>query len=177
MPLVNLHLVDTNSAVVRAWRESFATFPEVTAQEGDLLRVAFNAIVSPANGYGFMDGGIDLAYSSFFGRDVEVMVRDTLAQRPEGYLPVGASVVIRTGRPRLPYLIVAPTMLMPEAVPSQNCYRAMRAVLRAAGADERVGRAVFCPGLGTGVGGVPAEDAAHEMALAYGDWKAAMVQK
>jgi O-acetyl-ADP-ribose deacetylase (regulator of RNase III) len=170
---MTLHLVDTNPALVRAWRETFALFPEVGVRQADLLAVASNAVVSPANGYGFMDGGIDAAYVRFFGNAIEGRVRDAVAKRPEGYLPVGAGVVIATGHDRIPHLIVAPTMLMPEAVPSQNCYRALRAVLRIASAVAEVGRAVYCPGLGTGVGGVPAEEAAKEMARAYGDWKAA----
>jgi O-acetyl-ADP-ribose deacetylase (regulator of RNase III) len=171
---MTLHLVDTNPAVVRAWRETFAPFPEVAVRQADLLAVAFNTVVSPANGYGFMDGGIDAAYVRFFGNAIEERVRDAVAKRPEGHLPVGAGLVVSTGNARIPHLIVASTMLMPEAVPGQNCYRALRAVLRIASGDAEVGRAVYCPGLGTGVGVVPAEEAALEMARAYGDWKAAL---
>jgi O-acetyl-ADP-ribose deacetylase (regulator of RNase III) len=47
----------------------------------------------------------------------------------------------------------------------------MRAVLRIAGTDAEVGCDVYCPGLATGVGMVPPEHAAAEMAQAYGDWK------
>ena len=172
--MMTLHLVDTDPAVVRAWRGVFAPFPEVAVRQADLLDAATNAAVSPANGYGFMDGGIDAAYVRFFGSGVEAAVRDAIARRPEGHLPVGAAVVVRTGHGRVPNLIVAPTMLMPETVPAINCYRAMRAVLRVAGGDAEVGRAIFCPGLGTGVGGVPPEEAAREMAGAYGDWKRAV---
>ena len=171
MTRMKLHLVDTDSVLVEAWREAFAPFPGATVQQGDLLAVAFNAIVSPANGYGFMDGGIDAAYVEFFGKRIETKIRDTIGQRPEGYLPVGASLAVSTGHPRIPHLIVAPTMLMPEAVPTGNCYRAMRAVLRIAGGNAEIGQSVFCPGLGTGVGAVPPQEAAREMAKAYGDWK------
>jgi O-acetyl-ADP-ribose deacetylase (regulator of RNase III) len=68
-------------------------------------------------------------------------------------------------------MIVAPTMLGPEAIESQNCYRAMRAVLRVAAAQEEVGEAVYCPGLGTGVGQLVPKEAAREMVEAYKDWK------
>ena len=40
-----------------------------------------------------------------------------------------------------------------------------------AGTVTEIGEDVYCPGLGTGVGMVPPEKAATEMALAYGDWK------
>ena len=64
---MQLHLVDINSAVVDAWRSAFREFPEVSVQCNDLLAVAENTIVSPANSLGYMDGGIDAAYLEFFG--------------------------------------------------------------------------------------------------------------
>jgi O-acetyl-ADP-ribose deacetylase (regulator of RNase III) len=84
---------------------------------------------------------------------------------------VGASLVVRTGHDRVPFMIVAPTMTVPEQVESRNSYRAMRAVLRIASADPEVVRDVYCPGLATGVGMVPPENAAAMMAEAYRDWK------
>jgi O-acetyl-ADP-ribose deacetylase (regulator of RNase III) len=84
---------------------------------------------------------------------------------------VGASLAIRTGHARVPFLIVAPTMHTPEEVPSENCYRAMRAVLRLVEAESELALDVFCPGLATGTGRVPAADAAREMFKAYEDWR------
>jgi O-acetyl-ADP-ribose deacetylase (regulator of RNase III) len=170
---MRLFLVDADESVVAALRESFRSFSEVDVSAGDLLAVAQNTVVSPANAYGFMDGGIDAAYRRFFGDSIEGRVRDAIGRRPEGHLPVGASLIVPTGNARVPYLIVAPTMLGPEAVERQNCYRAMRAVLRVAAVREDIGRAVYCPGLGTGVGMVPPDEAAQEMAEAYRDWQAA----
>jgi O-acetyl-ADP-ribose deacetylase (regulator of RNase III) len=170
---MRLYLVDADETVAFALREAFRSFPEVSVSHADLLAVAQNTVVSPANAYGFMDGGIDAAFRNFFGAAVEGRVREAIGRRPEGYLPIGASLVVQTGNARIPHMIVAPTMLAPEAIDSQNCYRAMRAVLRIAAAQEKVGRAVFCPGLGTGVGQVLPAEAAREMAQAYGDWKKA----
>lgn len=168
---MNLHLVDFNAELVAALKEAFTPFPEVSVQRADLLEVATNCVVSPANSYGFMDGGIDAAYCGFFGRSIEQTVREAISRRPEGHLPVGASLVVRTGNTRIPYLIVAPTMTMPEAVPSGNCYRAMKAVLRIASSEPDAGREVYCPGMGTGVGMVPPANAAATMAQAYAEWK------
>ncbi len=56
-------LVDTNQAVVEAWR---AVGLE-EAHCGSIFDYPAVAIVSPANSFGFMDGGIDLAYSERFG--------------------------------------------------------------------------------------------------------------
>lgn len=169
--VMRLHLVDYSGHLVNAWTEAFGQFPEVTVQQGDLLSIAENCVVSPANSFGFMDGGIDAAYRAFFGAQIKRTVQDAISRRPEGHLPVGASLVVRTGHQRVPFLIVAPTMMMPEQVESRHCYRAMRAVLRIAGADAEVGRDVYCPGLATGVGIVPPDNAAAMMAEAYRDWK------
>lgn len=168
---MRLHLIDYSGALVNAWIEAFREFPEVTVQQGDLLAVAEHCVVSPANSYGFMDGGIDAAYRAFFGAQIERTVQDAVTRRPEGHLPVGASLVVRTGHKRVPYMIVATTMTMPEQVESAHSYRAMRAVLRVVSSDVEIGRDIYCPGLATGVGMVPPEHAAAKMAEAYYDWK------
>jgi hypothetical protein len=41
-----------------------------------------------------MDGGIDAAYSAFFAPHVQAAVQEAINRRPEGYLPVGASLAI-----------------------------------------------------------------------------------
>ena len=118
-----------------------------------------------------MDGGIDAEYRTYFGVQIEQDVQVAISRRSEGLLPVGTGIVVRTGHQLIPYLIVVPTMAMPEMVESRNCYRAMRAVLRILTNYPEIGNEVYCPGLGTGVGYVPLEIAAAEMAKAYEDWK------
>src|SRR5262245_39214599 len=108
---MRLHLVDSNQSVAAALREAFHNFPEVAVLHADLLTIAFNTVVSPANAYGFMDGGIDSAFHTFFGPEVQSRVQEAIGRRPEGYLPIGASLVVPTGNERIPYLIVTPTML------------------------------------------------------------------
>jgi O-acetyl-ADP-ribose deacetylase (regulator of RNase III) len=174
---MKLHLVDVNPQVVIAWREAFRAFPEVQISEADILTIAHNTIVSPANSYGFMDGGIDAVYLAFFGVSIQSKVHDAIQRRPEGHLPIGASVVIKTGHSRIPFMILAPTMTVPEAVSADNAYRAMRAVLRLAGNDPVVGQQVFCPGMATLTGRVSPNESAMQMAEAYKDWKAAGAQK
>lgn len=168
---MQLHLVDTSPLVVAAWNVAFREFPEVSIQHADILSVADNTVVSPANSFGFMDGGIDAQYLRFFGPSIQTTVQDAIRRRPDGQLPVGASIVVRTGHDRIPFMIVAPTMAMPEAVCADHAYRALRAVLRIAANDPVVGRHVHCPGLTTQTGRVPAEAAAEQMAEAYRNWK------
>ena len=168
---MKLHLVDTNIQLVKCWEKAFSDCPEVEIKGDDILELAHTSIVSPANSYGFMDGGIDLAYSHYFGPDIQEKLFQSISLRPEGFLPVGASLMLRTYNRKIPYLIVAPTMKLPGIVPAQNCYHAMVAVLRIAKKNEALLKNVFCPGLATGIGKVPPEAAAEEMAAAYKDWQ------
>jgi len=106
----------------------------------------------------------------FFGTEIEAKVREAIGRRPEAHLPIGSSLIVNTGHAVIPFLLIAPTMESPEMVEPNNAYRAMRAILRIASAHEEIGRALFCPGLCTGVGRVQPLDAAKEMVRAYQDW-------
>lgn len=167
---MRLHLVDTEPDLVEAWKQAFAPFPEVEVVYGNILEVANDTLVSPANSYGYMDGGIDRLYIEHFGLDLQRRVTEAIAGRPEGCLPVGASLLVSTGNTRIPYLIVAPTMTLPEPVPAAHAFRAMAAALRIAKQySDRISD-IYCPGLTTGIGRVPFADAAREMAAAYAKW-------
>jgi O-acetyl-ADP-ribose deacetylase (regulator of RNase III) len=165
-----LHLVDKNPNVVESWQDAFAGIPGVDFCCDDILNVARNCLVSPANSYGYMDGGIDLVYCTFFGPNIQRRVVDEISRRPEGLLPVGASLLVRTGHHLIPYLIVAPTMELPVAVSASNSYRAMVAILRVASQYPEKITDVYCPGLATGIGQVSPSEAAAEIAAALVDW-------
>lgn len=164
---MKLYLVDDNADLVSEWERVFSEFPEVEIVCDNMLNVAECAIVSPANSFGYMDGGIDLAYSNYFGWDLEKKVKKAIDQLPEAILPVGSSIIVKTGHIRIPYIIVAPTMRMPEEVKAANAYFAMSAILRTASKNLDKINKLFCPGLGTGVGKIPFDEAANEMANAY----------
>ena len=87
-----LHLVDINPAVADALRVAFARWTSVDVQCRDILDVAFDTLVSPANSYGFMDGGIDLHYINVLYSvplpQVDTSREDNLAS-PRSSLEVG----------------------------------------------------------------------------------------
>ena len=56
--MLALHLRDINAGIVKAWAEAFADVPEVHASRGDIFALEADAIVSPANSFGFMAGSI-----------------------------------------------------------------------------------------------------------------------
>jgi O-acetyl-ADP-ribose deacetylase (regulator of RNase III) len=170
--MTTVHLRDINTEVVCAWESAFADVPEVTISCGDIFEHTADAIVSPANSFGYMDGGIDLAYSKYFGSDLAANLRSLLAERHYGELPVGQAVLVATGHKSIPFLISAPTMRVPSSISrTVNVYLAFRAALIALTsynqhAETPIG-SLLVPGLGTGVGEVPAERAARQMRLAY----------
>ena len=161
--------------MVAAWRGYFQSSPGVTLSRGEILAPPVgpaDAVVSPANSFGFMDGGVDLAYSQFFGRDLQERLRSVILREHDGELPVGQALVLPTGHPQLAYLVSAPTMRVPmDVADTTNVYLAFRAALRAVlqfnqtapGPIERV----LCPGFGTGYGRMPAQRAALQMHEAF----------
>ena len=150
--LVRFTLCARQPELGAAWEESFADVEAVEVSVGDILQLPADAIVSPANSFGYMDGGIDLAYSKHFGWEPEKRLRALLLADHHGELPVGQAVIVELGARGIRWLISAPTMRVPEPVHhTVNAYLALRAALRAAKADPRI-KTVLCPGLGTAEG-------------------------
>ena len=163
-------LVDKWKPLTDAWSEAFSQHDSVAVECGDFFRDA-DALVSPANSFGIMDGGLDLAIRSEIGGDIQRRVQAVVLERHHGELPVGAAEVIETENERWPFLIVAPTMRVPEPVSNTlNAYLAFRAALLAVRAfnqpEVRI-RSMVVPGLGTGIGGMDARRCAAQMRVAY----------
>lgn len=165
-----LTLIDIKPELVEAWLIAFQDIPEVNIMHGDILQHAENTLVSPANSYGDMGGGVDLAYRYFFGREIERRVQQKIQDTGQPYLPVGKSLLVETGHAHFPFLIVAPTMFLPEATTAKNCYLAMQAILGCMQLHRDKLRTVYCPGLGTLTGKLSPMHAASTMAAAYRDW-------
>ena len=163
----HLHLVDVSAGMVIAWRAAFSGYPEVRIVEGSIVQVARGAVVSPANSYGEMGGGVDLVYRNHFGREIERRVQAKIQQTFGNYLPIGEPVLVETGSTVIPHLITAPTMFLPEPTTDGTVYLAMAAVLKLARSRADVLESIFCPGMGTGVGRLPFAAAASAMAKAY----------
>ncbi|GAA4542966.1 macro domain-containing protein [Amycolatopsis samaneae] len=148
----------------------------VRVHRGSVLDVLAQAVVSPANSYGWMRGGIDAVYARAFP-GVEQSVRSAVLAFHGGELPIGEAVVVPTGEAAPAWLISAPTMREPgEHLPADTVhpYLAARAVFQQ-WRDGRVDQGRLCdlvdtiamPGLGTGVGGVEPASCARQVAAAW----------
>jgi O-acetyl-ADP-ribose deacetylase (regulator of RNase III) len=166
-----LYLVDRNSDVTDAWGETFQDMEEVSITNGNILDIAHTAVVSPSNSNGVMIGGVDKEYSEYFGVSIEARVMSMASKRPEGYLPVGAAAIVTTGDTRIPFLVSAPTMESASTIEPRNVGAAFFAVMRSVFEARGQITALFCPGMGTGVGEVVPLEAAKEMKLAYSFWR------
>lgn len=166
-----------------SWTVAFAGVDAVLVHRGDMLgegpldlltpsERAAVALVSPANSFGFMDGGFDLVLSQRLGWHVEERVRQRILDEEDGELPVGGALFVPTDHPTWPWLASVPTMRVPMRLDGTvNAYLAFRGLLRAvrrhnAGEGSQV-TAVLCPGLGTGEGRMPPGRCARQMRRAW----------
>jgi len=167
------------SPLADAWQQHCGDLADVTIHRGSILDLKIDAVVSPANSFGFMDGGIDHLYSHHFGWHVQDRLQQLIKERHRGELLVGTAEVVETDDSNIPFLIAAPTMRVPMRLnDSVHPYLAARAVLllikhgtfpagSLAGEAITDGiKSVAFPGLGTGVGGVGFNTCAHQVRAA-----------
>jgi O-acetyl-ADP-ribose deacetylase (regulator of RNase III) len=169
---VRLSLGDRSARVAQSLSDSFADVDAVEVVEGNLLDLDCDAIVSPANSFGDMSGGIDKAIDDFHGGRAQTAVRSAIIDRYLGELPVGVALLVELGGPRLPSVVAAPTMRVPGDVRGTiNAYLSMRAALVAVllhnSSSGGTIRSLVIPGLCTGVGGMHGAEAAAQMRAAY----------
>ncbi len=174
-------LTGVEPELVEAWQRFCGDLEDVTVYHGSIFDVHCDAVVSPANSFGFMDGGIDLLYSRRFGWQVQERLQELIRTVYHGELLVGVAEIVETDAP-IPFLIAAPTMRVPMILrDSANPYLAARAALTLvkhgvfrAGFHKgtpisEVVHSVAFPGLGTGVGQVGPDVCAHQMRTAIED--------
>lgn len=140
--------------------------------KSDITEVPCDAIVSPANSFGFMDGGLDLALSERFGWHVQSKLQEIIKQRPLKELLIGEAVLIETNDSLTPWIIAAPTMRVPMRLrQSINAYLAMKAILVCLLSKSQTHsiKTVAIPGLGTGVGSLSFKTSAMQMFQAYSE--------
>jgi O-acetyl-ADP-ribose deacetylase (regulator of RNase III) len=132
---------------------------EVRTEVGDLTKLNVDAICNPANSLMYMGGGAAGAIKRAGGEEIE---REALKHAP---VEIGKAVGTTAGMLQARWVVHAPTMERPAMrTTSEKIYRATLAAL--ACADELGAESLAIPGMGTGVGGVPSEDAAAAMANA-----------
>lgn len=167
MKRLSITLVDISIPMTRAWKQEFSCYPEVSVSPGSIFQIEADAVVSPANSFGNMDGGLDGKLRDYFGQGIERTVRDRIRKEFFGELPVGMAFVVPTNHAHHPFLVCAPTMRYPEDVSSTiNAYLAMKALLTASLSHPAIS-SVAVPGLCALSGRMAPSMVARQMRIAY----------
>lgn len=178
---MKIYLTSVERELTNAWRRFCGDLDFVEIYEGSIFDVPCDAVVSPANSFGFMDGGIDHLYSRRFGWEVQERLQNIIRELHHGELLVGAAEIVET-QSHIPFLIAAPTMRVPMILrDSVNSYLAARAALllvkhgyfragdfKGTKVSDAV-KSIAFPGLGTGVGQVGPDVCAHQVRTAIED--------
>ena len=166
----HMSLRDQEPEMVAAWRLEFAdliTSGRVDVSCGEIFDASpADCLVSPANSFGHMDGGIDAVYLRRFGFQLQDRVQAAIEKDHAGELPVGVAILVPTEDPVFPNLCVAPTMRVPGDVSgSVNAYLALRAALLTSLRFQI--KSLLSPGLATAIGGLDYTLAARQMRRAW----------
>lgn len=123
--------------------------------KGDIAAERCDALVNAANNHLWMGSGVAGALKEAGGVEIE---REAIARGP---IEVGSAVETTAGRLDARWVIHAAVMGQDLETTTELIYRAARSALKLA--DELGAHSVALPALGTGVGGVPLEDAARSL--------------
>jgi len=157
----------------------FRTEPHVEVVCGKFQQLKeFDCMVSAANSFGLMDGGVDAAITLYYGGDLQRRVQQHIIDHFDGEQPVGTSFLLRTGNAEHPWLAHTPTMRVPMTIyGTDSVYRAMKALLRTvydhnhacavSGQMKDTIKTMACTGFGTFYGKMPFEEAARQMYVGY----------
>jgi len=200
-PRYNPRTQKTGPSLCDAWIAALEALPEPVSsrfkvKEAMLDPVAlkeefgtFECLVSPANAFGIMDGGYDLALSRAFAKeradiwDLTNVVQDVLKRRHRGYLPPASCTLVplpahltATNPLGCKAIAVVPTMRTPEDVSwhvdlvYESMWNLLSALLHWNEGERPEGeepiKRVLMTGLGTGNGGIGFDKCARQMALA-----------
>ncbi|WP_338815579.1 macro domain-containing protein (plasmid) [Bernardetia sp. Wsw4-3y2] len=174
-----LILIDPNPVLCNEWKKSFESYEEVEIINGyfEVLE-EFDCMVSAANSFGLMDGGVDYAIIKYFGQDLEKRVQQRIIKEYRDEQPVGTSMIVETNHNKHPFIAHTPTMRVPLTISrTDNVYKAMFALLLSVHQHNNNKEnnikinTIACCGLGTATGKVLEEEAARQMQLAYKNFK------
>lgn len=159
-------LADISVSMCDAFERHCGDIPDVEIHRGSILDVDADMFVSPANSFGFMNGGIDAVYTRHFGPHLQENLQKEIKREFHGELPVGQAALVWNRKDgeaptttKFSCMIAAPTMRVPTILPMDTIapYLATRAALIVAKdlVDHSKLRPIIAfPGMGTGIGDV-----------------------
>lgn len=166
---MKIYLLSDNPQTTNVWKLYFADAENVKVVCDDfghfMDTTEVDCVVSPANSYGIMDGGYDLAISEWFGWDLVDKVQKYILEHFRGEQPVGTSFIIDTDVKDIK-LIHTPTMRIPSIIREPLVvYQCMRTCLMTA-MDNEV-KSIVIPAFGGQCGKLHPQTVAKMMWKGY----------
>lgn len=168
--LLDIYLLDINPGITKAWKkefESYNNFHIITDEFNHFMDTHkdIECVVSPANSFGYMNGGYDKAITDYFGLEVEKEVQRFIDTHLFGEQPVGTSIMVNIPKSNKK-LIHTPTMRLPSSIKDEMViYQCMRSTLICA-IKGKV-KSIVIPAFGGATGGVKPSIVAKYMKAAY----------
>lgn len=168
---MKITLIDRNTDIVLAWKKYFAKSEDVEIVNENLKDYLdehineIDAIVSPANSFGLMDGGYDKAIIMYFGDELQYVVQQCIKENYHGEQVVGTSFSIEIPNSNK-ILIHTPTMRVPSKIKDPSIvYSCMRSTLLEA--QARKVKCILIPAFGGLTGRLRADTIALNMFGAF----------
>lgn len=168
---LKIYIVEYNHKFIQPLKLTFSFEKNIEVIEDDLVNFVNNnrdkidCIVSPANSFGQLTGGFDLAIAKSFKCDIQKYVDEYIKDNFYGEQVVGSSFYIKPNDDTLS-LIHTPTMTVPsKIIDYQLIYHCMRSTLICALKNDV--KSIIIPVFGGECGCVPINDAARYMYKAY----------
>ena len=162
---LQITIVATDDYIAKVFRMYFLGHGNVNIHRGIFEELTADCLVSPANSFGLMDGGMDAAITAYFGDQLQERVQQRIIDEYSGEQPVGTSFIIETNNESIPYLAHTPTMRVPANINgTDNVYLATKATLEEV---KREGiKSLILPAFGAGAGQVNPQEVARQTAVA-----------
>ena len=166
--LMKILLLSSNENMCDSWRRYFQGVKDIEILCEDLTAFKniyeYDCIATPANSYGLMDGGFDLAVTDVFGVGLMKRVQKYIIDNYHGEQPVATSFIIDINEKHK--LIHTPTMRVPQKIKDPYViYQCMRTTLLCA-LNNDVNR-IIIPAFGGECGFVDYDLIARMMKAAY----------
>ena len=177
---IEIRFVSLDNDIKNDIKDIFKGYNNITG-ECTIIETCESAdcIVSPANSFGMMDGGIDATLTLMLSKEHDMdyigkKVRKEINTKYFGEQPVGTCLLISTDNDKFPWLAHSPTMTVPNDVSkTYNAYYAFKSVLgeillhnRSVKYNDRI-RSVLTTTFATGYGCMELKQSLKQMKLAY----------
>jgi O-acetyl-ADP-ribose deacetylase (regulator of RNase III) len=170
---IDLWLIHPDADMCEAFRTRFAGLPRVTVRQTRFEDLPpHDCFVTAANSFGIMNAGIDAAVVRFHGEDLMRRIQARILDEYLGEQPIGTSFLEPTGNPDYPFVAHSPTMRVPGSIQGTDkvyaaTWASLIAVYRHKVQHPAEIESVVFPAMGAGFGGVPYDEVARQMAVAY----------